>query len=264
MLEKAHKHEAHAALSGTAEKVEDQEPEVYEVVNLHKLKAFIPNLRICNFFGVSSLCWQVIFYFISDFLLIYYCLFYLLLCIIIYYYCVLFIVIYFLLCIIIYYYSFVYYCYYYLLLQVTFLSDEHLESLSTNCSFLECVAVNFCKKVNGSSLKQLLQRCKKLKSLLMDHCLLDSQHMTSVRWEETQIEELNITATELSAECLTSVLTRLPHLRWLSAGYLECFTNQVHVLLFSSEICVLTCYGSNRSLKPGLSLVLRRTFSTST
>lgn len=40
-------------ISGTYEKVEDEEEEVYETVNVFKLKQFLPNLRIVNLWGVS-------------------------------------------------------------------------------------------------------------------------------------------------------------------------------------------------------------------
>uniref|UniRef100_A0A0N5A3I4 F-box domain-containing protein n=1 Tax=Parastrongyloides trichosuri TaxID=131310 RepID=A0A0N5A3I4_PARTI len=37
---------------GTYEKVEDEEEEVYETVNMHKLKQYMPNLRVVNLWGV--------------------------------------------------------------------------------------------------------------------------------------------------------------------------------------------------------------------
>jgi len=40
----------------------------------------------------------------------------------------------------------------------------------------------------------------------------------AVDWEKTILEELDITATELSTECLIDLLTRVPALRYLSAG----------------------------------------------
>lgn len=53
---------------------------------------------------------------------------------------------------------------------ITFVDDSHVELLSNNCIHLECVALNFCLKVTGSSLKPLLARCKKIRTLLMQHC----------------------------------------------------------------------------------------------
>ena len=49
----------------------------------------------------------------------------------------------------------------------------------------------------------------------------------AVKWEETVLQELDITATELSTECLTDLLTRVPGLRYLSAGQQDGFNDQV-------------------------------------
>lgn len=59
------------------------------------------------------------------------------------------------------------------------------------------------------------------------HLGLHNEHMMAVEWEKTSLLELDITATELSAECLINVLYRIPSLRYLSAGQLDCFTDVV-------------------------------------
>jgi hypothetical protein len=146
---------------GTYEKIEDEEEEVYETVNIHKLKQYLPNLRVVNLWGV------------------------------------------------------------------VFITDEHIESLSSNCAFIECLCVNYCQKITGSSLKVVLQRLKRLKSLLLEQTCVENKAMMEVEWEKTGIQELNVTATELSTETLVTILTRLPHLRWLSAGFLENFNDKV-------------------------------------
>ncbi|KFD67180.1 hypothetical protein M514_20616 [Trichuris suis] len=87
---------------GTFEKWEDEEEEVYETININKLKSFTPNLRVMNLWGVP------------------------------------------------------------------FLTDEHIESIAASLPLLECLSFNFCQAVTGSSLKQLLQRCKRLRSLHME------------------------------------------------------------------------------------------------
>lgn len=48
-----------------------------------------------------------------------------------------------------------------------------------------------------------------------------------VEWEKSSIQELDITATDLSTECLIDMLTRIPSLRFLSAGQLNGFNDQV-------------------------------------
>ena len=90
--------------AGTFELGDEEEEEIYEVINISKIKSHTPNLRIINFYGIS------------------------------------------------------------------FVDDTHIETLSSNCIHLECVAVNFCLRVKGSSLRVVIQRCKKLHTLLLQHC----------------------------------------------------------------------------------------------
>ncbi|XGW01955.1 hypothetical protein V3C99_014213 [Haemonchus contortus] len=146
---------------GTYEKVEDEEEEVYETVNVFKLKQFLPNLRVVNLWGVP------------------------------------------------------------------FIADEHVDAISSNCAHLECLCVNYCTKVTGSCLRLVLQRCRKLKSLFLAHTSLDNATIKAIEWEKTRIEELDVKGTELSSDTLISLLTRLPHLRWLDASWLENMTDQV-------------------------------------
>lgn len=48
-----------------------------------------------------------------------------------------------------------------------------------------------------------------------------------VDWEKCTLQELDITATDLSSEALTDMLTRIPGLRFLSAGQLNGFNDSV-------------------------------------
>lgn len=90
-----------------------------EVINVHKLKAATPNLRVINLYGIN------------------------------------------------------------------FIDDSHIDAFSSNCIQLECLAVNFCNKVTGSTLKALFQRSKRLKCLLMNGTSLQSEHLMSVEWDKT-------------------------------------------------------------------------------
>ncbi|EEC10161.1 conserved hypothetical protein [Ixodes scapularis] len=148
-------------LIGTYEKVEEEEEEIYEVINIHKLKSAVPNLRCVNMYGIA------------------------------------------------------------------FVDDTHVEAFSSNCIQLECLSLNYCAKVTGSTLKLLFQRCKKLRTLLMQQTGLKAEHVMAVDWENTSVQELDITATELSTECLSDLLCRLPALHYLSAGQQDGFTDQV-------------------------------------
>ncbi|XP_026284889.1 F-box/LRR-repeat protein fbxl-1 isoform X3 [Frankliniella occidentalis] len=148
-------------LIGTYEKVEEEEEEIYEVINVHKLKSATPNLRVINLYGIN------------------------------------------------------------------FIDDSHIDAFSSNCIQLECLAVNFCNKVTGSTLKTLFQRSRRLKCLLMHQTSLISEHVMAVEWEKVSLQELDISATDVSTECLIDLLTRIPNLRFLSAGQLNSFNDTV-------------------------------------
>lgn len=91
-----------SSFPGTYEKVEEEEEEIYEVINVHKLKSATPNLRVINLYGIN------------------------------------------------------------------FIDDSHIDAFSSNCIQLECLAVNYCSKVTGSTMKTLFQRSKRLRCLLMN------------------------------------------------------------------------------------------------
>ncbi|XP_074640921.1 F-box/LRR-repeat protein 4-like isoform X2 [Tubulanus polymorphus] len=148
-------------LIGTFELSNEEEEEIYEVINISKIKSHTPNLRVVNLYGIN------------------------------------------------------------------FIDDSHIETLSSNCIHLETLALNFCLRVKGQSLKVLIQKCKKLRTLLMQHCSLEDAYMEAVPWENSVIDELDITSTELSAECLENVLPRMPGFRYLAVGFCDFFNDKV-------------------------------------
>lgn len=172
---------------------------MYETVNLHKLKQYTPNLRVVNLWGIA------------------------------------------------------------------FITDEHVDSLSANCAKLECMCVNYCHKVisNGRN-----HRCSN--ALAGDWHLAEESHLSmqaadndavralsprqpchgggrvgedantgSLHLAEcnshVNVQELDISGTELNADCLASMLMRLPHLRWLKSAYLEHFTDDVMIKWLDSN-----------------------------
>lgn len=48
-----------------------------------------------------------------------------------------------------------------------------------------------------------------------------------VEWEKSSIQELDISGTDLSTECLIDMLVRIPNLKFLSAGQLNGFNDTV-------------------------------------
>ncbi|XP_067617647.1 F-box/LRR-repeat protein 20 isoform X1 [Eurosta solidaginis] len=148
-------------LIGTYEKCEEEEEEIYEVINVHKLKSATPNLRVINLYGIN------------------------------------------------------------------FIDDSHIDAFSSNCIQLECLAVNYCNKVTGSTLKTLIQRSKRLNCLLMNGTSLKSEYVMQVEWDKCALQELDITSTDLSSECLIDLLTKIPNLKFLSAGQINGFNDSV-------------------------------------
>ncbi|KAL8570411.1 hypothetical protein ACOMHN_035829 [Nucella lapillus] len=148
-------------LIGTFEMSSESEEDIYEVINIGKIKAQTPNLRVVNLYGI------------------------------------------------------------------TFLDDSHIEMLASNCIHIECLALNFCLRVKGQSFKTLIQRCKKLHTLLLQHAGVEDQHMVSVPWEASNVHELDLTSTELSEETLENVLLRMPGFTFLGLGYCEFFSDKV-------------------------------------
>lgn len=51
--------------------------------------------------------------------------------------------------------------------------------------------------------------------------------MMKVDWESTALQELDISATDLSTECLIDMLVRIPGLRYLAAGQINGFNDSV-------------------------------------
>lgn len=105
-------------------------------------------------------------------------------------------------------------------------------SLAVPSSFssylFQVLSVSYCSRVQGASLKILLSRCRNLKCLMLQQTNLQSEHVMAAEWEKAdQLQELDITATDLSKECLLDFLPRIPAIRWLSAGQLDGMTDTV-------------------------------------
>lgn len=56
---------------------------------------------------------------------------------------------------------------------------------------------------------------------------LVSEYVMQVEWEKSSVQELDITATDLSTECLIDMLTRVQNLKFLCAGQINGFNDAV-------------------------------------
>lgn len=61
----------------------------------------------------------------------------------------------------------------------------------------------------------------------MFYQVLQDEHVINVDWDKTNLRELDITGTELAETSLIYLLTRIPALRYLSAGQQDGFTDRV-------------------------------------
>lgn len=134
---------------------------------------------------------------------------------------------------------------------IFFVDDNHVEILASGCIHLECLALNFCTRVKGSSFKTLLQRCKKLQCLLLQNTGketneekiffswkflgIEDNGFLSAEWETSSLTELDLSSTELSEECLINVFNRMPKLTFLAVPNCDGFTDQVLDILIEQN-----------------------------
>ena len=100
------------------------------------------------------------------------------------------------------------------------------------------LCVNYCSRVQGTTLKILVQRCKYLRCLLLQQTNLVADNITGVEWEKAaNLREVDITATDLPQAAIIEVLTRIPTLTWLSAGQLDGMNDAVLTQWMASGKC---------------------------
>jgi hypothetical protein len=69
--------------------------------------------------------------------------------------------------------------------------------------------------------------------------------MMDIEWEKTVVDELDITSTELSAECLDNILTRMKGFRYLGVGHCDFFVDKVCGCTSHKVVGVLKIFQQN-------------------
>lgn len=156
------------SLIGTLENSNDPD-ETYETINISKIKAYTPNLRVINLYGI------------------------------------------------------------------TFIEDNHIESVAGSCIHLECVSLYYSSRFKGYSLKTLMGRCKKIKSLLLPNTGLENEAIKQVEWDQTNLEELDLSSTDLDEATLLYLLSNAPNLTYLNVAYCDGFTDKVFETLIKNK-----------------------------
>lgn len=156
------------SLIGTLETSSDPD-ETYETINISKIKAYTPNLKVLNLYGI------------------------------------------------------------------TFIDDNHIESVASGCIHLECVSLYYSSRFKGYSLKALLSRCKKIRSLLLPNTGLENEAVSQVEWDQTNLEELDLSSTDLDEQTLLNLLNTVPNLSYLSVAHCDGFTDHVFQTLIKNK-----------------------------
>lgn len=68
---------------------------------------------------------------------------------------------------------------------------------------------------------------QKLTAFVVIFTGLKSEYVMQVEWEKCSLQELDITATDLSTDSLIDLLTRIPALKFLAAGQINGFNDSV-------------------------------------
>ena len=118
---------------------------------------------------------------------------------------------------------------------ITFIDDNHIESIASGCIHLECIALNFCSRFKGYSLKTLMNRCKKLKSLILQNTAIESEAIEQVEWDQTTVEEMDLSSTDLNEKALLLMLNSSQNLTYLSVAYCDGFTKNVFTTLINNK-----------------------------
>ncbi|CAF2589671.1 unnamed protein product [Rotaria sp. Silwood2] len=110
---------------------------------------------------------------------------------------------------------------------IGFIDDNHIELIASGCMHLQCLALNFCVRIRGTSFKTLMNRCARLQCLLLQNTGIQDDTMVAVDWSLTQLSELDISSTELSENGLLGFFSVVPKLTYLAVSYCDGFTDKV-------------------------------------
>ena len=112
----------------------------------------------------------------------------------------------------------------------------------TNLKNDNVLAAEWDKATNLQVYEYLISIASYNAQTINKYCLLVSclfrNYLMMLFWHQ----ELDITATDLSKECLMEVLTKIQNIRWLSAGQLDGMTDAVLKVYHSAKIYIKTCH----------------------
>lgn len=98
-------------------------------------------------------------------------------------------------------------------------TDHTIQIIAENSSFLESICVAKCRNVQGRTLSTLLEKCPRLKTLILEGTQIQDEYIRKVDWAQANITELNVLSCYgLSFSGLSDVLPKLKRLRYLKCA----------------------------------------------
>ena len=85
--------------------------------------------------------------------------------------------------------------------------------LHLSFSLPQVLCVNYCARVQGSSLKILLSRCRNLKCLMLQQTNLQSEHVMAAEWEKA--DQLQVSTTSAISQLCGSLPLVCQRIYWV-------------------------------------------------
>ncbi|OAF67004.1 hypothetical protein A3Q56_05262, partial [Intoshia linei] len=124
------------------------------------------------------------------------------------------------------------------------INDEHILVICQYCQNLECLMLNHCVNVKGRFISKIFNQLQKLKSLHLEYCCIYNLYFgiyyimavfsnrceylkslksenfeNSTDWNQNNLTELTIGASNLPQDVMNSIITKVLHLRLLSLSH---------------------------------------------
>ena len=98
-------------------------------------------------------------------------------------------------------------------------TDDSIQTIANNCSLLESLSLAKCRNVQGRTLSTLLNKCPRLRTLILQGTQIKDEYMATADWDDRRIVELNVLSCyRLSFSGLSAVLPKLKRLRYLKCA----------------------------------------------
>jgi len=120
-----------------------------------------------------------------------------------------------------------------------FLNDEKLQVIADNLLLLESISLKKCRKINGATLKYLLENAKNLTSLNLSDTNISDEALINCTWNNCIVQELDLSFCDhLTNVGLTESITNCSKLKYLAlnkVGRAKAVTAEMFEKVFELE-----------------------------